>query len=218
MSESQFDNLFNFLKEEIGARRQSRRINPQKSSYYQERREYGAEDKHEFKNRIGQKDRSQESKAIVDASGRTRAITLTTTSSSDLTQRTVRFCSEKIAKSEAKLNGKRARAVLDGGASVSIVNTKPVDPSKIFQGSKVKVFDWRNEYSALDQWTKVTLELDSFKGEVECLVLDKTFYDLLISRPLTRRMKSNLLFDDSVNFGSPDTQREQVMRYDWNWI
>ena len=117
------------------------------------------------------------------------------------TNETVFFCSPKVARTSAFLDGKQVIAVLDSGASVPVVREGLVPKSKIFQGKKIQVFDWKNEATTVDRWVNVRLKLADCERQVACLCWKEAPYDILVARPLMRDMQLNLHYDDRITFG-----------------
>ena len=118
------------------------------------------------------------------------------------------FCSSKIARTRAKVNGKEVEVILDSGASIPIVKKSLVEQSKIFQGREVQVYDWKNTPTKLNCWSTIQFELSPFKGKVVCLTVEGSSYDMLVPRPLMQEMKLNLHFDDEITFRKNSTKVE----------
>ena len=103
------------------------------------------------------------------------------------------------------------KAIVDSGASISIVNKSLLDENELFVGDEYEVYDVRNRSFKQKQWTKVFLEVGPFKEETRCLVMQNVSFEFLISRPLMKKIKMNLHFDDIITFGSSiRPAREQV--------
>ena len=111
------------------------------------------------------------------------------------------FCSPSVARCEARVNGRQATVIIDSGASVPMVNRRLVDEGKTFVGKEIKLYDWKGESRKISSWTNISLELESIRQQVACLVVDGVTYDMLISRPLMKSLKMNLNFDDSITYG-----------------
>lgn len=125
----------------------------------------------------------------------------TTVSTPKSTNETVFFCSPKVARTSAFLDGKEVTAVLYSGASAPVVREGLVPKGKIFQGKKIQVFDWKNESTAADRWVSVKLKLAHCERQVACLCWKEAPYDILVARPLMRDMRLNLHYDDRITFG-----------------
>ena len=140
-------------------------------------------------------------------------------SSADSTPRSfkesVLFCSSEVARTNAKVNGKDIVAILDSGASVSIVNEVLVKPECIFLGREVKVHDWRNRSTRLNRWTNIDFEMVGARERVPCLVLRDVSYDMLVSRPLMRRLRLNLHHDDRVSISPADEVLTVAVKDEW---
>ena len=91
--------------------------------------------------------------------------------------------------------------ILDSGASVPVVNKVFVGEDRSFEGKKVELFDWRGNSHSLTEWANVRLEIGPVEQQVACLVVSDVSYDMLISRPLMKSLKMNLLFDDRITYG-----------------
>ena len=91
--------------------------------------------------------------------------------------------------------------VLDTGASVSVVNRELIDETKIFEGKAVVVYDWRNNPSTLKTWTNISFGIGPVREKIACLVMEGVTYDLLVSRPLMKKIQPNLHHDDTISFG-----------------
>ena len=92
-------------------------------------------------------------------------------------------------------------AVLDSGASVSIVNRTAIKGMRARKGTRVSVHDYRGTVHEHDEWCSVLVQIGEEARTLKFLVVDELRYDMLISRRAMKDFKLNLHHDDSISFG-----------------
>lgn len=92
-------------------------------------------------------------------------------------------------------------AVLDSGASVSVVNRKVVNNDKVQKGRRIVVEDYCANPSSYDEWCEILVRIDTEAKTVRFLIVDGAKYDMLLSRKVTKDFKLNLHFDDTISLG-----------------
>lgn len=96
------------------------------------------------------------------------------------------------------VSGKQVDALVDTGASISLVNKKIVDEKKIRAGKPIEVHSYDNTIKLMENW--VTLEVD-FQGKkltVEALVVEEVEFMFILSRPDMKRFRMNISWKDEV--------------------
>lgn len=73
------------------------------------------------------------------------------------------------------------QALVDTGASVSIIKKRNICPSQIFQGRPICVRGYDGHTKQHSDWVVVTIQFQSNTIEVHALVIDGIEYDFLLS-------------------------------------
>lgn len=89
-------------------------------------------------------------------------------------------------------------ALVDSGASVSIINAKLVDANRLHSGRILRVQGYDGKVTLHDQWALVNIEFQGQQIESEVLVIEGVTYDFLLSRPDIKKLKINVYWDDVV--------------------
>lgn len=97
------------------------------------------------------------------------------------------------------VNDKPAEALVDSGATISILNRQMADSRDIFHGRPVLVQAYDASQRSLDGWAKVKVEYQGQVVHLEALVMEWVEYDFLLSRPHRKAMRLNLYWNDKVS-------------------
>lgn len=96
------------------------------------------------------------------------------------------------------VNDKQVRALVDTGASISIINARVFEgPTRT--GRPIQVQGYDGSSRLLTEWASVKLEYQAQTIEVDVLVMEGVDYDFLLSRPHMKALQLNLYWTDEVN-------------------
>ncbi|KAH6938488.1 hypothetical protein HPB50_010024 [Hyalomma asiaticum] len=96
------------------------------------------------------------------------------------------------------IDGKQRNALVDSGASITVINANIVDSEKIQQGRPVEVHGYNGRRDVHDKWTSVSISRLGNSVAVQALVLDGVPYKLLISSPAISALRLNVYWTGEV--------------------
>ena len=102
------------------------------------------------------------------------------------------------------------RAVLDSGATVSLVNKKVVNRVEVRKGRRVNVQDYCGNIREYGEWCDILLRIGNEAKNLRFLVVEELRYDMLVSRAAMKDFKLNLHYDDTVSFGEQCNYRFEM--------
>lgn len=99
---------------------------------------------------------------------------------------------------QLEVDGETMRALVDSGASVSIIKRSRAKTEKIFTGKTVVVRGYDGREKEHCEWMRLKLKYQSQTAEILALVIEGIEYDFLLSRPDMKLLKLNIHWDDTV--------------------
>lgn len=98
-----------------------------------------------------------------------------------------------------KVNGKEVSALIDSGASISVVKKSVVDPCSITKGKTVQVQGYDGQQTCYDTWAEPLICYLDQHIRVKALVIDNIQYDMLLARPDMKKLRLNIYWNDHVS-------------------
>lgn len=90
------------------------------------------------------------------------------------------------------VNGTDVKALVNSGASVSVINKSLVSEKDILKGRPVQVQGFDGSRQLYDEWIKAKVTYQVQSTEIDALVVNGYEYQFLLSRPDMKRLKINL--------------------------
>lgn len=100
------------------------------------------------------------------------------------------------------INGKEVSALVDTGASVSLINQTMAKADDIRQGKVVTVKRYDGSSRTLHTWTRVSTYLAGEDFTVEALVMRDVEFMFILSRPDMKKLRMNISWKDEVTSDS----------------
>lgn len=114
------------------------------------------------------------------------------------------------------VSGRHVDALVDTGASISLVNKNIVDPENIRSGQPIEVHSYDDNVKLMQNWTTLEVEFKGKKIPVEALVAEDVEFVFILSRPDMKRFQMNISWKDEVtldhNADSPPATPVQMLR------
>lgn len=109
--------------------------------------------------------------------------------------------SRKLIYVSARINNKPVKALLDTGASISVINESLVEKNCVYRGEKTVVHDFVDQPHEFSSYCCMNVRCGSYERKIKFLVIPKTPFDILLSRPTQKQFEFNLMFDDTISMG-----------------
>lgn len=97
-----------------------------------------------------------------------------------------------------KIDGAEMNALVDSGASVSIINRKQLDINHLHAGKVIRVQGYDGLVSSHNKWASVVTEFQGHSVTSTVLPMPNVAYNFLLSHPDMKNLKINLYWDDKV--------------------
>lgn len=97
-----------------------------------------------------------------------------------------------------KVNGEDVDALVDSGASVSVINEALVKRKEIIRGRSVQVQSFDGTRQIYDKWVRTSVSFQGQNADIDALVVKGCDYKFLLSRPDMKTLKLNLYWNDEV--------------------
>lgn len=123
---------------------------------------------------------------------------------------TVHVVSNCLLHVPVKINDVEMKALVDSGASVSIINKDLVDVSHLHVGKTLRVQGYDGSVSSRNEWASVILECQGRRIRTEVLVLPDVTYEFLLSRPDMKRLRMNVYWNDKVLIENHTTANDEI--------
>lgn len=105
---------------------------------------------------------------------------------------TVYLAHSNLLFARMQVGGKEVDALLDSGASITVINKAVVDDSCITEGKAVLVQGYDGHKTCYNTWAEPTIRYQDQEVTVRALVIDKIQYDMLLSRPDMKKLRLNI--------------------------
>ena len=93
------------------------------------------------------------------------------------------------------------QAVLDSGATLSLVNREVVGKTQVPVGRKANVQDYCGSVRVYAKWCNISIRIENEARNLRFLVVVDLKYDMLISRAGMKEFRLNLHYNDTISFG-----------------
>ncbi|KAL1479631.1 hypothetical protein MTO96_034812 [Rhipicephalus appendiculatus] len=104
----------------------------------------------------------------------------------------------KLVYVPTQVNGKNVKALVDSGASITVINKSVIPELNVRKDSPVIVHGYDGKKQMHDEWADILIECQGKSTIVKALVLHGVRYELLMSRPVMQELRLNLYWDGQV--------------------
>lgn len=117
------------------------------------------------------------------------------------------YLSSNLLHITVDIDGCETRALVDSGASVSIINKDKAKVSNTYIGKRVQVQSYDGKKKFYEEWTNVVVGFEGQSVDIEALVMDGVDYEFLLSRPDMKRLRINIYWNDEVRVDKTSDRR-----------
>lgn len=100
------------------------------------------------------------------------------------------------------INGRKVNALVDTGASVSLINEIMVKPEEMRRGKTITVKSYDGSSRTLHTWTRANVHLAGEDFTIEALVMRDVEFSFILSRPDMKKLRMNISWKDEVTLDS----------------
>lgn len=100
------------------------------------------------------------------------------------------------------INGRKVNALVDTGASISLINEILVKPDDMRRGKMVTVKSYDGSSRTLHTWTRANVHLAGKDFTIESLVMRDVEFSFILSRPDMKKLRMNISWKDEVTLDS----------------
>ncbi|KAL1476540.1 hypothetical protein MTO96_036424 [Rhipicephalus appendiculatus] len=104
----------------------------------------------------------------------------------------------KLVYVPTQVNGKNVKALVDSGASITVINKNVIPELNVRKDSPVIVYVYDGRKQVHDEWADILIACQGKSTIVKALVLHGVKYELLMSRPVMQELRLNLYWDGQV--------------------